>query len=179
MNSPKTARAHSTAEPPIDLIGFPINTQTTTSDKSQSSIKYAHIVFKAEPLARIEMIRQGVSPEVLIMTVEEMGISKEKILSWLHLPRATTNRRIKSNQALPIEQSERVIGLQKLIGQIEAMVVESGNTTEFNAARWLADWLEQPLPALNNAKPALFMDTMEGIELLSSLLAQIQSGAYA
>jgi len=134
---------------------------------------------KADPIARVQMIREGVSPEDLKTTVKEMGVPKEKFFSWLNLPRTTTNRRLKANQALPAEQSERVIGLQRLIGQVENMVYESGVITGFNSARWLAAWLEQPLPALDNASPAVYMDTMEGIEMVSTLLAQTQSGAYA
>ena len=135
--------------------------------------------YQAGPLDRIDLIRKGVSTDDLIMTVEEMGLSKEKVLAWLHLPRATTNRRIKSKEPLSAEHSERLIGLQKLIGQVESMVIESGDAADFNAAQWTADWLQRPLAALDDARPADFIDTMEGIELVSSLLAQAQSGAFA
>ena len=134
---------------------------------------------QAEPLVLIDMAKKGVAPEDLLMTARAMGVSNEKVFQWLRLPRSTFNRRRRSQQALPVEQSERVIGLQRLIGQVEAMIQESRNTATFNAAEWLADWLERPLPALDNEKPAAFIDTMEGIELVSSLLAQAQSGAYA
>lgn len=136
-------------------------------------------MYRATPLERIGLIRDGVSAEVLIETGEEMGVAKEKMLSLLHFTRATVNRRIKTKEALPTEYSERIIGLQKLIGQVEIMVAESGDPTGFNAAHWVADWLERPVAALNNAKPADFMDTIEGQELVSSLLAKMQSGAYA
>ena len=139
---------------------------------------FAH-VYRATPLERVNWIRAGIPAETLILTGEEMGVAKEKMLTLLHLTRATVNRRIKSKQALPAEYAERVIGLQKLIGQVEVMVAESGDPAGFNAAHWMADWLEQPVAALDNAKPADFMDTMEGQELVSALLAKMQSGAYA
>jgi putative toxin-antitoxin system antitoxin component (TIGR02293 family) len=136
-------------------------------------------LYRASPLERISLIREGVAPRVLVQTGEEMGIAKERMFSLLRFTRATVNRRIKSNEALPTEYSERIIGLQKLIGQVEIMVAESGDPTGFNAAHWVAEWLERPVPALNNAKPADFMDTIEGQELVSSLLAKMRSGAYA
>lgn len=136
-------------------------------------------MYQATPLERIGLIREGVSAEVLVQTGEEMGVAKEKMLSLLNFTRATVNRRIKAKEGLPMEYSERIIGLQKLIGQVEIMVAESGDPTGFNAAHWVADWLERPVAALNNAKPADFMDTIEGQELVSSLLAKMQSGAYA
>ena len=60
-----------------------------------------------------------------------------------------------------------------------SQVNESGEPQDFNAARWFAKWIEQPLPALANAKPSDYLDTLTGQRLVSSLLAKIQSGAYA
>lgn len=136
-------------------------------------------MYLATPLERIELIREGVPAKMLVQTSEDMGVTKERILSLLSFPRATINRRIQAKQTLPTEYSERIIGLQKLVGQVEIMVAESGDATGFNAAHWVADWLERPVAALNHAKPAEFMDTIEGQELVSSLLAKMQSGAYA
>jgi len=136
-------------------------------------------LYCATPLERINMIRDGVSAAELIKTGRKMGVSKEKVFSLLHLPRSTVNRRIASNETLSAEHSERLIGLQKLIGQVEIMVSESGDPSGFNAAYWVADWLERPIAALDNSKPADYMDTIEGIDLVSSILAKMQSGAYA
>ena len=108
-----------------------------------------------------------------------MGVTKESLFSTLQFPRATINRKIAKNDVLPPEFSERMVGLQKLIGQVEVMVEQSGNPENFNAAHWLAQWLNEPLPALGNERPADFMDTVEGQELISNLLLQMQTGAYA
>jgi uncharacterized protein (DUF2384 family) len=59
------------------------------------------------------------------------------------------------------------------------MMAESGDGSRFDAHKWIGDWLESPLPALGGLKPADYMDTMEGQEMVSTLLAQAQSGAYA
>lgn len=139
---------------------------------------YARMV-RATPLERIRLIRNGVPAAALVRTSQEMGIPKEKVMALLHFTRATVNRRLKAQDVLPADYSERVIGLQKLIGQVEIMVGQSGDAAGFDAAQWVAGWLEQPVPALGNARPAEFMDTVEGQELVSSLLAKMQSGAYA
>jgi putative toxin-antitoxin system antitoxin component (TIGR02293 family) len=125
------------------------------------------------------MIREGVPAALLEAMVRDMGISKERLFSTLRLPRATVDRKIRNNATLSAEQSERVIGLERLIGQVEAMVTESGEAAGFDAARWVGAWLERSVPALDGLKPADFMDTMEGQEIVSRLLAQSQSGAYA
>lgn len=149
------------------------------SKRKKAAVSLFAEMYEASPLERIKIARRGVDPEMFVLTGTEMGVPKEKLFTLLHVPRATVNRRIKRNEALPTEYSERIIGLQKLIGQVEVMVAESGDPTGFNAAHWVADWLDRPQPALNNAKPAEFMDTIEGQELVSSLIAKMQSGAYA
>jgi putative toxin-antitoxin system antitoxin component (TIGR02293 family) len=139
----------------------------------------AATLFRATGLERVQMIRQGVPAAVVEKIVRRMDIPKERLYATLRLPRSTVDRKIRNNDTLSAEHSERVIGLERLIGQVEAMVEQSGNPQGFDANRWLGDWLERPLPALGGAKPADFMDTMEGQELIARLLAQSQSGAYA
>ena len=77
------------------------------------------------------------------------------------------------------DEGERALGLARLIGQVTHVVQESGNPEGFDAATWTADWLEQPNPALGGKAPGQYMDTADGRELVSSLIARMQSGAYA
>jgi uncharacterized protein (DUF2384 family) len=72
--------------------------------------------------------------------------------------------------------------MAKLIGQVETMLEESGDPElmkDFDAARWLTHWMEEPVPALGGASPSEYMDTIEGQEMISKLLATMQTGAYA
>lgn len=158
---------------------FPPATGSPMLGKGRSTESKYLRMFKASPSERIDLIRKGIPAEILVTTGADMGMSKERLLAFLQFPRTTINRKIARNEALPPEFSERMIGLQKFIGQVESIMAESGVDRYFNAARWAAQWLEQPLPALANAKPADYMDTIEGQELVSGLLARMQSGAYA
>lgn len=97
----------------------------------------------------------------------------------LGLPRATVDRKARDNKPLSIEHGERVLGFAKLVGQVQVMVEESGDATRFDAATWLAEWLERPQPALAGRCAADYLDTSEGQQLVSNLLARMQSGAYA
>lgn len=127
----------------------------------------------------VEIIRHGV-PAV---NVEALGASlhldKGIVTEVLGLPKSTVDKKIKGDKDLTPEQSERVLGLQRLIGQVEVIVAESGDPTGFDAGEWLARWIQKPLPALGGRKPDEFLDTVVGQQLVSKLLAQIQSGAYA
>lgn len=137
------------------------------------------MVFEATPLERIELTRQGISADSVIEICVDMGVTKGQLLAMLGLPSTTVNRCQKAGMPLPLAHSERIVGLCRLIGQVESMATESGDGSDFSAAGWLATWLEQPLPALGNEKPADFMDTIEGQRLVAGMLAQMQSGAYA
>ncbi|MFN3458076.1 MAG: antitoxin Xre/MbcA/ParS toxin-binding domain-containing protein [Novosphingobium sp.] len=66
-----------------------------------------------------------------------------------------------------------------LIGQVEAIVAESGDPKGFDAPEWLSRWLREPLPALGGTPPVALLDTMEGQAMVAEALARIQSGAYA
>ena len=136
-------------------------------------------IIKIDPQARIALIRQGIPASTVSNLSTRMGISKEILLSSLGLSRATISRKEKDDIALSRDESERVLGIDSLIGMVQNMVEQSGDPTGFDAARWVAGWLVNPLPALAGATPASFMDTFEGQKLVADLLSMSQSGAYA
>lgn len=135
--------------------------------------------YHADPQTRIDIIRQGVPASSIADLSARMGISKEVLLAILGMSRATISRKEKNVTRLSKDESERVLGIEMLIGRVQAMVEQSGQPVGFDAARWVADWLANPVPALAGATPASYMDTFEGQKLLVDLLAQSQSGVYA
>jgi len=134
--------------------------------------------YKMDFAARIHVIRAGVPAQCVGELSLAMNMPKESLMDSLGLSRATVNRKVLRDQALSPEESERVMGMQALIGQVEAMV-DTDSAPEFDAAKWLANWLAAPLPALGGATPASFMDTVEGQKYIGNLLEMAQSGAYA
>lgn len=136
-------------------------------------------VYRVEPIERIRLIREGIPARYIKVISDSMGITKDTLFKFLNLPKSTIDKKSVANQVLPIEQGERLIGMAKLVGQVESIVAESGNPAGFNAAKWVAHWLEKPSPALGGEKPSAFLDTVSGQEMISDLLAKIQTGAYA
>ncbi len=139
---------------------------------------FAHI-YQVEPMDRIKLIRDGVPARYINVISDSMGITKDTLFKFLNLPKSTIDKKSVANQMLPIEQGERLIGMAKLVGQVESMVSESGNPEGFNAAKWVAYWLEKPSPALGGEKPSAYLDTISGQEMIADLLSKIQTGAYA
>jgi putative toxin-antitoxin system antitoxin component (TIGR02293 family) len=136
-------------------------------------------VYRASPLERIDMIRRGVPASEAKRIFTELPIGQGAGFKALNLSTATVNKKAKHGDTLSPEESERVVGFAKLVGQLEAMVQDSGDPTNFDAPAWMARWLTEPLPALGGVRPADLVDTMEGQGLVSAALAKIQSGAYA
>ena len=67
----------------------------------------------------------------------------------------------------------------ELVGQVTQIVHESGIREGFHAETWLLDFLTSPSPALGNRTPLSLMETDEGRGQVRTLIAQMQSGAYA
>lgn len=134
--------------------------------------------YKMDFAEKIDAIRSGVPAQRVGELSSVMHMPKEALMDSLGLSRATINRKVQREQALSPGESERVMGMQALIGQVQAMI-DTECAPDFDAARWLANWLAAPLPALGGATPASFMDTVEGQKYVGNLLEMAQSGAYA
>lgn len=136
-------------------------------------------LYRRDPQERIEIIRRGIPAASVGLLSTRMGVTKEHLINSLRLSRATINRKEREGTVLSSDESERLLGVETLIGMVQTMVEQSGNPEGFDAARWVSGWLAQPLPALGGATPASYMDTFEGQKLVAELLAMTQGGAYA
>lgn len=135
-------------------------------------------LYRASPMERISLIKQGIPATEVKRLFADLPMGQGAGLEALKLSVATVNRKAKHGDLLSPEESERVIGFARLVGQLEAMVEESGDPTGFDARTWLARWMTEPVQAFGGRRPAEFMDTMEGQGLVSQALAAMQSGTY-
>lgn len=136
-------------------------------------------VYTASPEDRIKMIRRGMPATEAKRLVQVLGVEQKAFYHALGLKTATVNRKIAQSEQLSSDESERLLGVAKLIGQVEAIVAEDGDPQGFSAPEWISRWLREPLPALGGTAPIDLLDTMEGQAMVGEALARIQSGAYA
>jgi putative toxin-antitoxin system antitoxin component (TIGR02293 family) len=136
-------------------------------------------LYRAAPIDRIKRVKAGVSAAEAKAILSDLAIPSARISAVLGIPLSTLNRKAKVAQKLSTDEGERVLGLAKLVGQVQAMVEDSGDPKGFDARAWTAQWLNAPLPALGGVRPIDLMDTMEGQSLVSDTLSRIQSGTYA
>ena len=121
--------------------------------------------YRLSPVERAQRVKQGVPARELVAVSQAMGLPREQLMRVLGLARSTVERKI----------------TQRLIGQVDAMVRDSAgaDAADFDAARWFASWMAEPVAALGGMAPQDLLDTADGREAVSTLLMQIQSGVYA
>ena len=173
---PEAAKAAKPAAAPVGKEAA----RTITAPNLHKNAKPGQFIFwyKMDFVAKIAAIRSGVPAQRVGELSSIMDMPKEALMDSLGLSRATVNRKVQREQTLSPEESERLIGIQGLIGQVQAMI-DTESSPDFDSAKWLATWLAAPLPALGGVRPASFMDTVEGQKYVSKLLEMAQSGAYA
>jgi putative toxin-antitoxin system antitoxin component (TIGR02293 family) len=137
------------------------------------------VLYNMQPLDRADLVKRRAPSRLINLISQDMAVSRDRFVSIIGLPRGTIVRRISQDADLSVDESERLVGLAKLIGQVETIVKQSGNSEGFNPAKWFSEWIEQPVAALGGRKPEELLDTSDGREAVSRLLAQMQSGAYA
>ncbi|MGB8421336.1 antitoxin Xre-like helix-turn-helix domain-containing protein [Paraburkholderia sp.] len=136
-------------------------------------------VFQTDPSLQISGISAGIDAAQVARIAQSMDLRQDQLAMRLGLSVSMIDRKVHAGEKLSPQQGERVVGIAKLIGQVQTMVEESGDPAAFDAATWMAAWLDTPLPALGGACPSQYMETADGRELLANLLQMMQSGAYA
>jgi len=136
-------------------------------------------LYRADAMARIRIIKQGMPARSVKVIAGRMSISKARLMTTLGLARATVDRKARTNMPLSTDDSARVLGMARLVGQVQEMVAESGEPDGFAAAPWVARWLQCSLPALDGRCPSVFMDPDDGQSLVSNIVARMQRGAYS
>jgi len=136
-------------------------------------------VFSMPAIDRVAVAKSGVPAWAVWRLADVTGETKELMVDWLGLSRATVDRKVRTKKVLSVPESERVLGFIKLVGQVQEMVKESGNPEGFDAAKWVGEWLEKPMPALGGRPPGEFMNTVTGQEVVAGLLEKARSGVFA
>jgi putative toxin-antitoxin system antitoxin component (TIGR02293 family) len=125
------------------------------------------------------VIRHGVPAAELEEMAALLGLPVVDLSRALGVPPSTLRHKARKGVALTLDQGERVVGLQRLVGQVQTMVEGCGDPTAFDAAAWTRDWLLAPQPALGGSRALDFLGTVTGQQLLSESLSRNVTGAYA
>jgi putative toxin-antitoxin system antitoxin component (TIGR02293 family) len=128
---------------------------------------------------RIRFIREGMTADFVRGLIKVLQVPQRELFEALNISAATFRRRAKYNQPLSSSDSERILGVARLVGLVSRMVEESGDCEGFDAAEWVGRWLRRPHRALGGKRPSDYLDTMDGQSFLFMLLQRQQSGAFS
>lgn len=163
-----------------DIVGQRIGVRILSFERGGKAQPDFLKVFRSTPAERVAFLKGGVPYEIADQVVSKSRVlDKQELLQALGLPRATYDRRIKDRKDFPVSEGEKIMGFGRLIGQVEAMLADNGATKGFDARSWLSNWLRTPLPPLGQKKPVDLLDTIEGQNLVSSMLDRMALGVYA
>lgn len=136
-------------------------------------------VFRATPMQRIRLLKKGLRASDALTILGALEVPPDHAFKAVNVSRAAVKAKARNDEAVPLPEAERVLGVANLIGQVQQMVEESGEPEGFSASGWFSDWLIAPLPALGGTPPIELLDTMEGQEMLATFLQQMRGGAFA
>lgn len=126
-----------------------------------------------------QAVQQGVAAGEVEDLAALLGLPRARLSCALGIPHSTIRRKARNEEALRLDQGERVLGLQRLIGRIQTIVEEGGDATGFDAGAWAGRWLLSPQPALGGRLAIEFLGTVTGQQLLDDLLLRNLTGTYA
>ena len=130
---------------------------------------------------RIALVRSGIAADDVPSLIAALELPTSAVLNALQIARTSLARRIAKRSVLALDESERVVGLVGLIGQVAQMLQDSGvpeQSSTSQAAKWLGAWLAVPNNALGGAQPVAYLDTAEGRGLVSHVLGAMEAGTY-
>jgi putative toxin-antitoxin system antitoxin component (TIGR02293 family) len=149
-------------------------------DPAEGVKRFVEKIREATPIQLVEIERQGIGGRLLKDIATELDIPTSHFFNIIGVPKATAEKKASSNAVLAGAGGQAALGMVKLIGIAQSIVDNStaDEARDFDAAKWLGQWIERPQPALGGKKPAEILDTPTGIEIVSRLLGAIESGAY-
>jgi putative toxin-antitoxin system antitoxin component (TIGR02293 family) len=149
----------------------------SASDSFDEFISSLHV---AEPIQIVETERKGIASVFVKDLSKRMQSPAQRMFDILGIPKATAERKVAAGELLSGSGAIAALGMARLLGIAQEMVDESTapEARDFDAAKWLGQWIEQAQPALGGRKPAELIETPTGVEVVAKLLGAIQSGAY-
>lgn len=141
----------------------------TTRKRAEGFSKWKMALAKANAGDRIQIVRSGVSPAILVTASEHFGMSRTLFAKLIGISPATAERKIKSGSLLGQTETERL----SRIALIENEAVKVLGTSDM--AR---DWLTKMNTALGDT-PLSMLDTETGADEVRKILSAIAYGGVA
>ena len=141
---------------------------------------FARHVRDGSVLEVVELERRGVQGILIKDLSDRLGIARTRFYSIVGVPKATAEKKAAAGGFVKGTGALATLGMVKLLGIAQEIVDDSlaADAEGFDTAHWLGEWIERPQAALGGRKPADFIETPTGLEIVVRLLGSAASGAY-
>jgi hypothetical protein len=143
---------------------------------SDITVRYATYVdvVQATPDERMERVRRGLPPAWLGQLAHDLRVPDRDLALYLGLNRATLRRRVVDEERLSTQESEGLMAMVSLAGQV-IMACRQPSVERAIVAdplTWLGRWLRTPVSgAEGRPAPIQYMDVAEGRAVVAAWLA--------
>ena len=137
-----------------------------TIKRTESFGKWKAALAKANPGVRIQIVRSGASPSILVTASEHFGMPRTLFAKLIGISPATAERKIKSGLLLGQTETER-------LGRIA--LIEDEAEKVFGTSGMARDWLTRMNASLGDT-PLSMLDTETGAGEVRKILSAIAYG---
>ncbi|NJM93719.1 MAG: DUF2384 domain-containing protein [Cytophagales bacterium] len=138
-------------------------------DAELSTVQEAAAVYNS-PFDRIRISRKGLSPVFVQDLMQSYRLNKQEVARLADVSAKTLERHFDSGRPFQGLQSDRLLELADLY--LEGLGI-------FGSQDKFLTWLETPTIALGHVAPKDWLDTHEGIVMISDEIKRIQHGIFA
>lgn len=147
--------------------------QGTSRAQSLGRLSFVRL-WALDAAERVVLIRGGVPAALVKRVGSTMRLSVAQIARLVGVPPRSFQRKVAAGARLNMSEGERVLGLARLVGQVEAMVVKSGRRGGSRAGHWLEQRLDFPQETLDGLRPRDLLDTDGGRQLLFAAISRVR-----
>ena len=115
-------------------------------------------------------MRRGTSARIVPQVARRLGLSQERLLAYLRLPKSTMKGRVSKGQALASVEQDRMYRVSRVLNRAVEVLEDE------DAAR---GWLKRENRSLGGDSPLSILDTEAGYELVLNTLSQIEYGVIS
>ncbi len=177
-NSVKVAKQIAYSVMPLTFRGYD-NAKPLKGPKAFEVFRQRYQVAPVNERVLIE--RTGLPSEVVKVMIADIGLSDADFQRTVRIPKATYAKKMKEGARFDGTVGQSAIHIMELVNKVDEMVrvdPDPNAIKDFDAAKWVGEWIRTPQPGLGGSTPAELLDTPSGRESVMRLLGSIQSGAY-
>lgn len=138
----------------------------TTRKRAEGFGKWKAALVIANPGTRIQIVRSGAAPSILVTASEHFGMSRTLFAKLIGISPATAERKIKSGNLLGQTETERLSRIALIENEAEKV---------FGTSDMARDWLTKMNPSLGGT-PLSMLDTETGAGEVRKILSAIAYG---